>query len=801
MKQTSKPGSLVQSPIGKKPLDSRGSAIGAARINPQNTFKRITNLLQDHINNNNESAWQEIRMITDDVYTAVAAAMDTLDSEAPFSPEVRKQVKAGKKLMFKVNLVLLPHIDYQTHGLGVPGAATEWAFTAAVMRWFHDKPGITYHQMSVGEAGVTTGVGAEMMSRITGNHITREAIMEGKFPGGYGGWGFYFARKYLAECHAPSHTDNPMNGYQESLAGYDVPPGRVTDKLLIYDFNIINDKNGREVPVDGGVNFKAITLHKVIIGGDPADTQDRRDWPGCVMVNVPKMKVHILETFTCAVKNLGMGLYPINANESKEPGKYKWKYSAPNLQNPNFKLNVPHGRWLLETDPDTLMPALDKNGDYVWQRTGGMPATMADAIQAAKGQGIMMLHVADLIEMVNYNNSGPEAITVPEGLVLASADPVALDSCASRYMFTMVPMAEVDEIRRKYNINSDVIQKTPLPLLKGENIVTGKGYDSSFSRYHAMRYCEERGLGQRLFYVVGKDLWQGGNLASLSQRLGRVENGVFHELLTTTMYHAPRKPLYDLQRMSFAYLDLNDKLTGSNYKKQLLDLYDENHDSVIDYLEGGKRTSPVMLALQTSLMHQQMDSAVLARLRFLLSTTQAKLSRKEWNTAGHNLGADFRLAQALSMAFEMSRTKEEHPDPLYPGRQWGNGKWPSLQSILRQMQYAQIYGTAFPGRIDLLTSPYGQAFYYADVKYNGSKYCTAEAISKQEDIVAKYLGDVSRGTSLLPFTIYVPQGFRSYDGRTMPNVMETDDPALIFTASFAGKETWQKLRLSEYNLT
>lgn len=86
MKQTSKPGSLVQSPIGKKPLDSRGSAIGAARINPQNTFKRITNLLQDHINNNNESAWQEIRMITDDVYTAVAAAMDTLDSEAPFSP-------------------------------------------------------------------------------------------------------------------------------------------------------------------------------------------------------------------------------------------------------------------------------------------------------------------------------------------------------------------------------------------------------------------------------------------------------------------------------------------------------------------------------------------------------------------------------------------------------------------------------------------------------------------------------------------------------------------------------------------
>jgi hypothetical protein len=31
-------------------------------------------------------------------------------------------------------------------------------------------------------------------------------------------------------------------------------------------------------------------------------------------------------------------------------------------------------------------------------------------------------------------------------------------------------------------------------------------------------------------------------------------------------------------------------------------------------------------------------------------------------------------------------------------------------------------------------------------------------------------------------------------------VEETDDPALIFTASFDGKEVWRELRLSEYNL-
>ncbi len=33
-----------------------------------------------------------------------------------------------------------------------------------------------------------------------------------------------------------------------------------------------------------------------------------------------------------------------------------------------------------------------------------------------------------------------------------------------------------------------------------------------------------------------------------------------------------------------------------------------------------------------------------------------------------------------------------------------------------------------------------------------------------------------------------------------PNVEETDDPALIFTASFNGEEVWRELRLSEYDL-
>lgn len=41
----------------------------------------------------------------------------------------------------------------------------------------------------------------------------------------YGGWGFYFARKYLLERHDESHEDNPMNGYNESIYGIYIPHG------------------------------------------------------------------------------------------------------------------------------------------------------------------------------------------------------------------------------------------------------------------------------------------------------------------------------------------------------------------------------------------------------------------------------------------------------------------------------------------------------------------------------------------------------------------------------------------------
>jgi hypothetical protein len=129
---------------------------------------------------------------------------------------------------------------------------------------------------------------------------------------------------------------------------------------------------------------------------------------------------------------------------------------------------------------------------------------------------------------------------------------------------------------------------------------------------------------------------------------------------------------------------------------------------------------------------------------------------------------------------------------------WGNGKWPSIQYALDLMKYARVYGMMFPGRIDVMMSPYGQAFAYVDVKFNGGKYYNPRALQNREDIIGNYLQAMAKGEKPLPFTIYVPFSYGSYNGKKFPNVKETDNPELIFTADFAGKESWNDIKLSDH---
>ena len=794
-------GEVVRTPLGEREPDSRGSAVGAARINPAGAYQEIPRLLKEFIDSGREPVWREIASRVDRVYEAVSAAMDALDKEVSFSAEVRRRVEeAGQDLFFKPNLVAPMTIDRLTHGPGNIGVCTPWEFVAALMRWFHDRLGISYHHMSLGEGGSVVSATAGAASAMLGRPVTTLAVMEGRVGDSYGGWGFYFARKYLADRHDAGHTDDPMAGYEESLAGECLPPGRARDRLRLYDINKIADdgSNGRDVPVSDGINFREITLHKIVVGGDPTDRADRADWPGCVLVNVPKLKIHQLELITCAIKNLGVGLYPMEAREKTASGELRWKYATPHRPTPTLKTVLPHTIWVGEADEETGMPRRDEKGNYVFRQTGGMEATMADVIQAAKEQDVLMLHVVDAIEATNVYHAGPVSVPVPEGFVFASLDPVAVDVLAARYLFSMVPVEEARRLQQELGLPTDAIQRVPLPVVEGRNIVTRSGYDTPFARYRAFAHCESRGLGVQDFYVVGRDLWEGGRLASVEHRLGRIEDGVFTELLTKTLYFAILKPLWDLQATSLAYLDASDRLTGSDSKRAVLEAFDENGDGVIDYSEKGFFPGLEFMAYGARLMALQLEPAELLRIRFLLTALPLRLMRKEWNREGHDLGLGARISGALAAAFFMSQAAQEQADPFVPGLTWGQGKWPSLPLAMLVSLGRRFYGLDFPERFDLLTAPYGQAFRYADARWNGGKYAPPEVLFSGEDVIGRYHADVARGREPLPFVVYVPPGLGSLGNGPIPNVEETDDPDLLFTASFSGGEVvWRDFRLSE----
>ncbi len=795
-----KQGIVVNSPVGNAPLDCSGSAIGAVRVNPELTYFGIPTLLKEVIDQASEKAWADIRSKIDYTYACLSHALDALEGEIAFAKEVKVKVEQGQDLFFKPNIVSPGSIDSITHGAGNIGVCTPWSFVAALMRWFHDRLGISYHQMSVGEAGTSMTATAAVHTRTLAGKgvVTTQALLEGRSGDFYGGWGFYFARKYLADSHDPGHTDDPMNGYEESVAGLCLPPGRAKDKLMVYDLNKIDDDrtNGRDVPVAGGVNYQTITLHKVLVGGDPNDSQDKGNWPGCVLINVSKLKIHNVELLTNAIKNLGIGLYPMEVNISDEPGKVRWKYAVPHKPIPGLKSAIPHTIWVGEVDEDTGLPLRDKDGEYVVRKTGGIQATMADVIQAVKGQDTLMLHVVDAIEAANGVHAGPGLIRVPEGYIFASADPVAVDLLCARYLFTTVPLVEARKIQKERKLSTDFLQRVPIPKSDGRNIVTEEGFDLPIARYFTFRHCEERELGQQDYYVVGRDEWQGGSLASLGGHLGRVEANVFSELLTREMYFAVQKPLWDLQATTLAYIEASDNLTGSAYKQALLDDYDENGDGVIDYDEKGKGLGAGFLAYVVRLQAVDINQFERLRIMFLISVIPLRCINKDWNTYGHDFAQRGQVTSALLTGMRMSQAPTENVDPLFPSMTWGKGKWPSLQFAQRVQLYRRLYGAEFPNRFDIMMVPYGHAFHYADLKWGGGEYTGVGTPSAESDGIGKYHTAIAQGAVPLPFIFYVPPGYGRTGEKNIPNVEETDDPSLIFTTSFnKGREVWRELSL------
>ena len=141
-------------------------------------------------------------------------------------------------------------------------------------------------------------------------------------------------------------------------------------------------------------------------------------------------------------------------------------------------------------------------------------------------------------------------------------------------------------------------------------------------------------------------------------------------------------------------------------------------------------------------------------------------------------------------AYRMSQSAREFPDPFSPGLVWGQGKWPSFHLAVASFLATNLYGSRYPKKASA-GSLYGIAFVYADRSQNEGRYSGALRARTRKGALEAYLTDVAAGAKLLDFMVYFPKGFELLGGQPAPNVVITDDPTKLLTASFlGGKEIW-----------
>jgi hypothetical protein len=793
---------LVHTAMGDGVIDRTGSAVAVARMDVDKAYGGIGLLLQKVIRDSDQAAWEEIKTKINYTYENLDRALSALEEETPFLFQINERLQKGQKLLFKPNIVSVESFEPYTFGSS-PGssAITEWAFVAAVMRWFHDQAGISYYQMCIGEAatamsGITAGF---RPLKKTGRPVTTEAAIEGRSDDFYGGYGFYFVRKYLSEVSDSSRGDDPMRGLEESMAGTYLPPGKVQDKLMVYDLNRICDdlSKGREIPVPDHENFESIILHKVIIGGDPADPGDRALYPGCILINLPKLKIHAQALFTNVIKNLGIGLYPMEVSRSND---CNWEYATPpKMKIPGMKGAIPHQVWVPELDPKTSIPLKNTDGTYRVKKTGGLTGTMLDIIAAAGRQDIFMMHIVDAVEAINRDHTGVGlGIKEREGLVMAGLDPVAADLFCARYIFSNVGLKESEEAGLEDGAGGRFPQAVPLPLLKEKAITTIMGYDCPLSRDFCFQRAEKRKLGLRVYYVVGSDDITGQPLASFRGRLGYLDGDNFKEIVTKALYTDSHKMPWDMQKTFFAYLDAVDQLQGTSLKKSFLDTYDEDGDGIVTYEEKGKKglygTSMFLGGLRTSLRAED-DESEPFRAGYALMSNSLRCSNPEWNPEGHHINREQIYGSVCETAQLMSFSPVEQEDPFVPGLLWGKGKWPSYSLAYDRYLKQLIFGFKYPARVGIACL-YGVACTFADFRQNDRKFMGKIPGLANPKGPQMYVEAVREGRmNPLDFTFYVPAGV---GGTDLPNVQESTDPHQVFTVLFEeGSIQWPDMRFGD----
>ncbi|MBE5962976.1 MAG: DUF362 domain-containing protein [Lachnospiraceae bacterium] len=638
--------------------------------------------------------------------------------------------------------------------------------------------------MAMAEASSATFLMADYFTKLTGMPVTTEAVLEGRWGDFYGGYGFYFVRKYLSERLSEESMEDPMDGYEESIRGTYVEPGRSGHRLLIYDLNKVTLANnrGRYVPVPDGENFSHIMLHKAIVGGDPYLQEDEKEYPGCVLVNMPKCKMHAQDLLTNAIKNVGIGLYP-SGYQNRE-GNYEYAVMAG--ENPGLKGELPHSRWIFQMDEQTKLPKIDSDGNYPMKRTGGLSATQIDAVKAVQNQGVFMIHISDAIHIINLSHDPDgNGARIKEGFVFASLDCVALDLCCARYCFKTVPMEEAGMIREQEELPTEFLQYVPVARIDGVNIITKTGMDSPLLRYSMYEKAARRGIGDTCYYVTGYDSIQNAPLGSINGHLVSLFQDGFEEIITKTLYFNLSTFLHDMQNTVFSYAMASDILNDTNLMKELLELFDENEDGVIDYEEKGRGIETALFTFASELNYVNVAVPFGEyQAGFQQPSIMWRNSEREWNECGHTFTKERVLVRNLLLAYRMSQQDTMMPDLFFKGMSYGKGLWPSFYTVCYTALTESLYGgTSFNAMS--LSSMYGNLFQYTDKVYTGGRYTGSKYAGEcRKNALKQYINDVRMGRELLNFTLYVPEGYGTFDGVPIPNIQETKDREKMFHAYF-----------------
>jgi hypothetical protein len=456
---------------------------------------------------------------------------------------------------------------------------------------------------------------------------------------------------------------------------------------MVYDLNNAEwFDRGRRVQVpDGGDNYKdGIIVHKAIVG-DPADPEN---YPGCVLVNAPILKVHMLTIHTNAIKNLGIGAWPMCAGYDSNPKTADWLYSYPPAFPPGLKGGVPgwkgghpwkgggvfHERWyVMEANEEGLPLKITDKPNM------GIDGTMVDISLAIKGQVPCILNLVDAVNITDIEHgSGGGGAAREEGLIFASTDPVALDLLCARYMFK--------NVSRNSHAPDQFARVVPVPRYDASSkaIVTELGLDFRVARSRLFDYAAKRGLGKVNYYVDGKDETTTAPtpLVSKDGHLGRIEKGAFVDVMTDKLYFHQGGSLYDMQTTLLAYAKATDQLTGSSYFDEFMAL-DEDRDGIIDDQERGRKgTNDCVLALLGVGVSKTGRGEAAAGTIFWISRF-IKYSDPDWNIGKVDTTRTFFDARTFLVALKLATDKQTMGTDPFSGVPYGASdgkpKWPSLQ--------------------------------------------------------------------------------------------------------------------------